>query len=136
MACRAMRSYCPKRGVPYRPRRSQSASVKTLEIRSRRPARSRVQLVMRSPTWHCFRDFDGPVEPLRSVQLRNLIAVRGLAEERCAQLRRALLRLEVYVHQPETIAESLSPLEVVHRAPLEVALHWHAVRGRPLELRQ
>src|SRR5262249_17423104 len=51
-------------------------------------------------------------------------------------LRRPLLRLEVHVHQPETIAEPLGPLKVVHRAPLEVALHRHAVFGRPLELSQ
>src|SRR5215813_5478029 len=66
MACRAMRNYCPKRDVQYRPRHSQSASAKTLETRSQQPARCREQLVIRSPTCNCSRVFDGPLDSCRA----------------------------------------------------------------------
>src|SRR5262245_3219639 len=68
--------------------------------------------------------------------LRNSIAPRRLAEKRRAELRRPFLRAEVHVHQSETIAETCVPFEVIHRAPLEVALHGHAVCDRPLKLIQ
>src|SRR5215510_14803175 len=60
------------------------------------------------------------------------IAARPLAEERRAEFRRPLLRAEVHVHQSETIAETCVPLEIIHRAPLEVAPHGHAVCDCPL----
>src|SRR5262245_8331389 len=66
--------------------------------------------------------------------LRDSIEPRRLAEERRAELRRPLLRAEVHVHQSETIAETCIPLEIVHRAPLEVALHRNAICDRPLKL--
>src|SRR5262245_59095009 len=69
-------------------------------------------------------------------RLRYHVAARRLAEPRSTCLRRALLRLEVHVHQPEAVAEAKGPLEVVHRAPLEVALDRHAVGSGALELRQ
>src|SRR5262245_2083490 len=68
--------------------------------------------------------------------LTRRVVHRRLAEPRGAHLGHPLLRLEVHVHQPEAIAVSVVPLEVVHRAPLEVALDRHAVGRRPLELRQ
>src|SRR4029450_8288058 len=61
---------------------------------------------------------------------------RTLAEPGRAEFRRALLRLEVDVHEPEAISESCIPLEVVHHAPLEIALDRYALRCRPMELRQ
>ena len=63
------------------------------------------------------------------------VARGGLAEPCGTQLGRPLLCLEVHVHQPEAVAEPGVPLEAVHRAPLEVALHGHTVGGRPLKLR-
>ncbi|MCK7532423.1 MAG: hypothetical protein MZV63_16020 [Marinilabiliales bacterium] len=53
-----------------------------------------------------------------------------------AELRRPLLRGEVHVMQAETVRVAVGPLEVVHQAPQEVALHGHAIRRRALELRQ
>src|SRR3712207_3824089 len=61
---------------------------------------------------------------------------RTLAEECGAELRRPLLSLEVHVDDPEAVAVAGHPLEIIHHAPLKVALHRHAVGGRPLELRQ
>src|SRR5215471_19970499 len=68
--------------------------------------------------------------------LGYLIAPGNLVKIRRTELGCALLRLEVHVHQPEPITIPVGPLEVVHRAPLEVAFHRHAIIGRPEELRQ
>src|SRR5215813_4886514 len=61
--------------------------------------------------------------------LHHRVAGGDLPEVRRAQLRRSLLRLEVHVHDPEPVAVSLAPLEVVHQTPLEVALDRHAFGG-------
>src|SRR5438132_14387988 len=68
--------------------------------------------------------------------LHQLVSHGDLPVERCAQLRRALLGGVVDVEEPETGAESLSPLEIVHQAPMEIAAHRHALGRRPLQLRQ
>src|SRR5262249_32679589 len=57
-----------------------------------------------------------------------------LAEPLCAELRRPLRRLEVDVDQPEPVAEAVHPFEVVLRAPVEVPVHGHSLRRRPLQL--
>jgi hypothetical protein len=62
------------------------------------------------------------------------VAGSRLSEPLGAELRNALLGLEVDVDQPEPVAEAIDPLEVVLRAPEEVAVHRHALRRRPLEL--
>ena len=58
----------------------------------------------------------------KELNLHDRGAPRRLAEPRGARLGRALLRLEVHVHDPEPVAVAGHPLEVVHQAPLEVAL--------------
>ena len=49
---------------------------------------------------------------------------------------RALLRGVIHVVQAEAVPVPVGPLEVVHQAPEEVALHRHAIRHGTLELRQ
>src|SRR5262245_27898641 len=58
------------------------------------------------------------------------------AEPCRARFWNALLRLEIGVEQPEAGAKPVEPLDVVHQAPVEVALHRHAVGGGALKLRQ
>src|SRR5215471_8180678 len=62
------------------------------------------------------------------------VARHGLAEPSGTTFRRALLRLEVHMDEPEPIAEAVDPFEVVHQAPVEIALYRHSVSGRALEL--
>jgi hypothetical protein len=50
-----------------------------------------------------------------------------LAIERGAQLGRATLRGVVHIVEAEAVPVAVRPLEVVHQAPEEVALHGHAV---------
>src|SRR5215475_10608374 len=70
------------------------------------------------------------------LHLHHRVAPRRLAEPLRADLRRALLRLEVHVDQPEAVAEAIYPLEVVLCAPEEVPIHRYAVCSRTLELRE
>src|SRR5262249_16880966 len=72
----------------------------------------------------------------RSSLLRHRVALRCFVEPGGAQLRRALLRLEVHVDQPEAVAVPINPFEVVLRTPEEVPLHRHAIGRRTLELRE
>src|SRR5689334_19755534 len=51
-------------------------------------------------------------------------------------LRRALLRLEIDVYQPEALPEAFRPLEVVHQAPGKIAAHISAAAARTGELAQ
>ena len=64
-------------------------------------------------------------------------AFRRATSRNHAALALALLHLEVHVHESEAVpAQPGVPLEVVHRAPLKVTLHRHALGGHPLLLRQ
>src|SRR5262245_47021368 len=78
--------------------------------------------------------FRRPATP-RLWTLHHSVLPCRLAKPIRAELGRTLLRLEVHVHQAEPIAVAVDPLEIVHRAPLKVALHGHAVSRRTLELR-
>src|SRR5262249_48635378 len=73
-----------------------------------------------------------PLPP--NLALYHCVAPRRFAKPLRAQLRRALLRLEVDIHEAETVAEAINPFEVVLRAPVEVAIHRNAVGRRTLEL--
>src|SRR5262245_12331719 len=84
-------------------------------------------MVITASLWKC-RD--------RCCWSRDRVSPRGLTEEGSAQFGRSLLGLEVDVHDAEPIAEASVPLKIIHRAPLEVALHRDAVGARPLKLRQ
>src|SRR5262245_46832767 len=53
-----------------------------------------------------------------------------------AQLRYALLRLEVHVDQSEAVAVTINPFEVVLCTPQEVSMHRDTVGGCTLELRE
>src|ERR1700754_4745336 len=64
------------------------------------------------------------------------IARDDVAIERCAQLRRAALGLEVDVVQPKTLLEAVDPFEIIHQAPQEIAAHRHPFGSRALQLRQ
>jgi hypothetical protein len=68
--------------------------------------------------------------------LRHRVASCGFTEPVGARLGRPFLRLESQRARSEAVAVAGVPLEIVHRAPLEVPLHGHAVGGRPLKLRQ
>ena len=57
-------------------------------------------------------------------------------EERRAELGRALQRPVVDVDQPESGAVTGGPLEIVHRAPVEIPFDGYPVGGRPLQLRE
>src|SRR5690348_4308978 len=59
-----------------------------------------------------------------------------VAIERCAQLRDALLRLEIHVIEPEALLEAEDPLEIVHQAPEEIAAHRSALGDGALQLHQ
>ena len=68
--------------------------------------------------------------------LHQMVSCGGLPVERCAQLRRALLAGIVDVEEPETGAEAIGPLEIIHQAPMEIAAHWHPLGRGALQLRQ
>src|SRR5262245_29735870 len=53
-----------------------------------------------------------------------------------AQLRYALLGLEVHVDQAEAVAVTINPFEVVLRTPEEVSVHGDAIGSRTLQLRE
>src|SRR5262249_30294039 len=78
----------------------------------------------------------GPRKDLPWLRLHQPVSRSDLPEERCAQLRRALLVGIVDVEKPETGAEAGGPLEIVHQAPMEIAAHRHALGRRALQLRQ
>jgi hypothetical protein len=63
---------------------------------------------------------------------RYWIASVAFPEERRAHLRRSFLRLEVDGRDSVAIAVSGRPFEVVHRAPVEIALHRHTFGRREL----
>src|SRR5262249_15229873 len=78
-----------------------------------------------------------------SVQMRlfwaisdNCVMPCGLPEPLRAELKGAFQGVEVDVDQAEPVAEAGEPFEVVLGAPVEVPVHRHALRGRPLELAQ
>jgi len=66
--------------------------------------------------------------------LQHRILPRGFPEPLRAQLRDPLQRVEIHIHDPEPVAEAISPLQIVLGAPQEVVVHRHAVGGRSLEL--
>src|SRR5262245_24099006 len=66
-----------------------------------------------------------------SGSLDHRVHARRLPEPVCAELRLALERLEVDVDQPEAVAVTVHPLEVVLRAPVKVPVHRYALRARP-----
>src|SRR6266404_5910271 len=66
--------------------------------------------------------------------LHHSVPGDNLAVERGAQLWRATLRGVVHVVEAESVRVTVGPLEVVHQAPEEVALHGHAVGHGALEL--
>src|SRR5262245_17706263 len=70
------------------------------------------------------------------LSLYDSIAAGRLAKPLRAELWDALLSLEVHVDEPETVSEAVKPLEVVLRAPEEVAVDRHAFRRGALELTQ
>src|SRR5262245_41818539 len=78
----------------------------------------------------------GPRKNLPWLRLHQPVSRSDLPEERCAQLRRALLGGIVDVEESETGAEAVGPLEIVHQAPMEIAAHRHALGRRALQLRQ
>src|SRR5262245_45970958 len=68
--------------------------------------------------------------------LHDDVASRCFTEPLRAQLGRPALRLEIDGDEPEAVAESVVPLEVVQEAPVEVALDGHALVRGALELGQ
>src|SRR5947207_9495072 len=66
--------------------------------------------------------------------LSHGVARDDLPVERRAQLGRATLRRVVHIMEAEPVPVAVGPLEVVHQAPQEVALHGHSVGHGPLEL--
>src|SRR6266550_3580045 len=62
---------------------------------------------------------------------RNDIAI-----ERCAELRRPNLRVEIHAIKPKALFKSVDPLEIVHQAPQEIAANRHALGSRTLQLRE
>ena len=72
----------------------------------------------------------------RTHSYTDLVSRGDLPIERCTQLRRALLGGIIDVEEPETGAEAVGPLEIVHQAPMEIAAHRHALGRRALQLRQ
>src|SRR3954468_22044038 len=83
------------------------------------------RLVRHDPTTHAF----STIPPLR-----HAIPGDDLVVERGAQLGRATLRGVVHIVKAESVPVAVGPLEVVHQAPEEVALHGHAVGHGALEL--
>ena len=72
----------------------------------------------------------------RARLLNDSVAFRCRPEPLSAQLGRALLRLEIHVHEPEAGTEAVSPFEIVHRAPVEGALYRHTFgKGRVMRVR-
>src|SRR5215469_2739598 len=67
---------------------------------------------------------------------RDSIASRRLTKEQSAGFWRTLLCVEIDVYQSKAVPEARGPLEVVHRAPLEITHHRNTIGARTLELRQ
>src|SRR5215831_8534720 len=66
--------------------------------------------------------------------LHHCVLPGRFPEPLSAQLRDSLQRVEVDVDQPEPVAETVNPLEIVLRTPEKVPVHRHAFRSRSLEL--
>src|SRR5690606_878820 len=65
--------------------------------------------------------------PASRLEQRPAVAVDDVRVEARARLGRALLRLEVHVHDAEALRVAIGPLEVVQQRPGEVAAHVHAL---------
>src|SRR5262245_18680593 len=70
----------------------------------------------------------------RAAGKRGTVRADHLAVPAERVLRRAALRREIDVDQPEALAVTLRPFEVVEQAPREVAAHVGAARAREREL--
>ena len=70
----------------------------------------------------------------RRRRLHHRVVRNRLAEPGRAELRRPLLRLEVDIDEAEPGGKTVAPFEIIHQAPVKVALDGHPFRGRPAQM--